>query len=97
VIGNSRIPSPPERTTAVRTLFRSLRNEILESSLEGLSIRIPYYACTQCGVLGRSERASLPRVDFRRGYFDFSSERHLFAILKAGPALVAKYDRVLVR
>src|SRR5436309_14840203 len=96
VIGNSRIPSPPERTTAVRTLFCSLRNEILESSLRGLSIRIPYCAWNQCGVLGRSERASLAQDDFRGGYLDFPLSDILFAILKAGAVAAAKYDWVLV-
>src|SRR5437867_9598425 len=71
VIGNSRIPSPPERTTAVRTLFRSLRNEILGSSLGRLTIRILYCAWSECRVRLGTDAVVLPRMVFGGEYFDF--------------------------
>src|SRR5438876_11803857 len=71
VIGNSRIPSPPERTTAVRTLFCRLRNEILGSSLGRLSIRILYCAWNECRVRLGTNGLVWPRRFCRGGYRDF--------------------------
>src|SRR5207247_8773255 len=70
VIGNSRIPSPPERTTAVRTLFCRLRNEILGSSLGRLTIRILYCAWNECGVRLGPNRLVWPRRGARGESFD---------------------------
>src|SRR5439155_19695939 len=71
VIGNSLIPSRPERTTAVRTLFCRLRNEILGSSLGRLTIRILYCAWNECGVRLGTNPLVWPRMVFRGEYFDF--------------------------